>query len=399
MTIKRITAIVLIFFLGAAGWFVLGQVNWVRSHDTSSILSTSVQALWGAPIVQYAPQLSVKVPGTDQKRQVFPSKNRIQADIKLEQRRKGLIWYPTYIVNFIAQYEVTNTARIARDIRLNFLLPSEKATYENVVLKIGQKVENFDASTGYGFQRIIPLLPQASETVEIQYQTRGVGSWLYKLGTGSGRVSGLDVAITTNFENVDYMAGSLSPMQTDTSEEGLIIRWQANELITSQDIGIELPQKLNPGPLAARMSFFAPVCLLFFFVLITAICVTRKIDIHPMHYLFVNAGFFAFHLLFAYTIDVINVHLAFVIASVVSVAMVVSYLSNALGEQFPWRIAAVGQLVYLILFSYSFFIQGMTGLTVTIASIATLAVLMRITSETNWSDVFKPRLVTEKVVA
>ena len=395
MTMKRILAIVLIFFLGAAGWFVLGQVNWVRSHDTSSALSASVQSLWGAPIVQYAPQLSVKVPGTDQKRQIFPSKNQIQADIKLEQRRKGLIWYPTYTVNFIARYEVTNAARIAQDIRLNFLLPSKDATYENVVLKIGQKTESFDASTGYGFQRIIPLLPQASETVEIHYQTRGVGSWLYKLGTGNGRVSGLDVAISTNFEAVDFIAGSLSPMQTETTENGLTIRWQANELITSQDIGIELPQKLNPGPLAARMSFFAPVCLLFFFVLITAICITKKIDIHPMHYLFVNAGFFAFHLLFAYTIDVINVHLAFFIASVVSVTMVVSYLSRALGTTFPWRIAAAGQLVYLILFSYSFFIKGMTGLTVTIASIATLAVLMRITSSTNWSDVFTPRITAK----
>jgi len=399
MTMKRILAIVLIFFLGAAGWFVLGQVNWVRSHDTSSLLSSSVQSHWGVPIVQTAPQLSVKVPGTDQKRPIFPSQNQVRADIKLEQRRKGLIWYPTYTVDFFARYEVTNSARIAQDIRLNFLLPSKHATYENVTLKIGQKTERFDASTGYGFQHIIPLAPQTAEVVEIRYQTRGVGSWLYKLGAGNSRVSGLDVAITTNFEEIDYMAGSLSPMQTEAVDDGLKIRWQADELITSQDIGIELPQKLNPGPLAARMSFFAPVCLLFFFVLITAICITRKIDIHPMHYLFVNAGFFAFHLLFAYTIDVINVHLAFLIASIMSVSMVVSYLSKALGADFPWRIAAAGQFVYLVLFSYSFFIKGLTGLTVTIASIATLAVLMRITSTTNWSEVFKPRPAAAKVTA
>ena len=399
MTMKRILAIVLIFFLGASGWFVLGQVNWVRSHDTSSLLSSSVQSHWGVPIVQTAPQLSVKVPGTDQKRPIFPSRNQVRAEIKLEQRRKGLIWYPTYTVDFFARYEVSNSARIAQDIRLNFLLPSKHATYEDVTLKIGEKTERFDASTGYGFQHIIPLAPDSSEVVEIRYQTRGVGSWLYQLGAGNSRVSGLDVAITTNFEEIDYLPGSLSPMQTEAIDEGLTIRWQADELITSQDIGIELPQKLNPGPLAARMSFFAPVCLLFFFVLITAICINRKIDIHPMHYLFVNAGFFAFHLLFAYTIDVINVHLAFLIASIVSVFLVVSYLSKALGTEFPWRIAAAGQFVYLVLFSYSFFIKGLTGLTVTIASIATLAVLMRITSETNWSEVFTPRLKAAKVQA
>ncbi len=392
MTIKRILAIALIFFLSAAGWVVLGQVNWVRSHDTSSTLSRAVQSLWGEAIVQRAPQLTVTVPGTERKRHIFPNKNHIRADIKLEQRRKGLVWYPTYTVDFTARYEVTNEARIAQDIHFSFLLPSKHATYENVALKIGQLSESFTASTGYGFQRIIQLPPQSSETVEIQYRTRGVGSWLYKLDSHGGRVSGLDVVVNTNFESVDFIESSLSPMQTDATDQGLAIRWHANELITSQDIGIKLPQKLNPGPLAARMSFFAPVCLLFFFVLIGAICVTKKIDIHPMHYLFVSAGFFAFHLLFAYTIDIINVHLAFLITSIVSVSIVVSYLSNALGHAFPWKIAAAGQLLYLVLFSYSFFIKGMTGLTVTIASILTLVVLMKITSKTNWSDVFQKRV-------
>ena len=72
-------------------------------------------------------------------------------------------------------------------------------------------------------------------------------------------------------------------------------------------------------------------------------------------------------------------------------ALVVSYLARALGETFPWKIAALGQLVYLVLFSYSFFLKGMTGLTVTIASIATLAILMRITAQTDWSQVFVRR--------
>lgn len=395
MTFTRILAIVMIFLLGASGWFVLGQVSWVRSHNSDSALSYAVRSLWGTPIVQQAPELSVNVPGSEKKRRIMPIENTIRADIQLEQRKKGLIWYPTYVVDFTARYVVKNDARIKQDVRLNIPLPSEHATYENVTLKVGDQAEDFNVSTGYGFQRIIPLAPQSSETIEIHYKTRGIGSWQYSLNAKNGRVDGLDAVIKTNFEDVDFLEGSLSPMTTEASEDGLIISWKASELITSQDIGIQLPQRLNPGPLAARMSFFAPVCLLFFFVLITAICITRDIDIHPMHYLFVNAGFFAFHLLFAYTIDVINVHLAFALASVVSVMMVVSYLSSALGGAFPKKTAAAGQLIYLVLFSYSFFIEGMTGLTVTIASIATLAVLMKLTSKTNWADVFTRKVKVE----
>jgi hypothetical protein len=82
------------------------------------------------------------------------------------------------------------------------------------------------------------------------------------------------------------------------------------------------------------------------------------------------------------------VHLAFVITSIVSVGLVVSYLRAALGQRFPWKIAAAGQLFYLVLFSYSFFLKGMTGLTVTIGSIVTLAMLMRLTAGLDWGQVF-----------
>ncbi|MCP4768245.1 MAG: hypothetical protein GY875_18495 [Gammaproteobacteria bacterium] len=388
MTIKRIIAISLIFMLGVAAWLLLGQVNWARSHYSDSSMFSAVQSLWGPQIVQQAPKVTVKVPGTGRIRVISPMQNQIESDIHLQQRRKGLLWYPTYTVDFSGRYEVKNEARIAQDIRFNFLLPTKDATYENVALKIGDKLEKLNAVTGHGFRRIIPLEPGASIMVEVRYQTRGVGSWTYRLDSQQSYINGLHMVLHTNFRDIDYLEGSLSPMRLDETDKGLDVIWQANELITRQNIGISLPQKLNPGPLAARMSFFAPVCLLFFFVLITALCVTHKIDIHPMHYLFVNAGFFAFHLLFAYSIDLINVHLAFAIASVVSIALVVPYLIRALGAAFPWKVAALGQFVYLVLFSYSFFINGMTGLTVTIASIITLAILMKITSATNWSQVF-----------
>ena len=36
MTGKRIIAIIVIFFLGVAGWFVLAEVNWMRSQQMNS---------------------------------------------------------------------------------------------------------------------------------------------------------------------------------------------------------------------------------------------------------------------------------------------------------------------------------------------------------------------------
>jgi inner membrane protein involved in colicin E2 resistance len=133
------------------------------------------------------------------------------------------------------------------------------------------------------------------------------------------------------------------------------------------------------------------VCLLFFFVLVGTINILYKINIHPMHYLFVAAGFFAFHLLLAYMVGIINIHIAFVVSAVVSVLLVTSYLSAALGGRFPRAVAIGGQLFFLVLFSYSFFLKGITGLTVAIGSVVTLGVLMKVTAHVDWNEVFKKR--------
>ena len=140
-----------------------------------------------------------------------------------------------------------------------------------------------------------------------------------------------------------------------------------------------MPERLNPGPLVAKVTFFAPVCLLFFFVVLLAVNILVKVDIHPMHFMFTAAGFFAFNLLFAYLVDVINVHVSFLIASIVTLVLVISYQRAALGKKFPYKWVGVAQFCYLVLFSYSFFFKGLTGLTVTIGSIITLAVLMYLT--------------------
>ena len=79
--------------------------------------------------------------------------------------------------------------------------------------------------------------------------------------------------------------------------------------------------------------------------------------------------------------------MAIAIAAVTSVTLVTVYLRAALGTGFPWRIGAAGQVFYLVLFSYSFFLRGTTGLTVTLGAVATLAMLMWVTARIDWAAV------------
>ena len=47
--------------------------------------------------------------------------------------------------------------------------------------------------------------------------------------------------------------------------------------------------------------------------------------------------------------------------------------------------------MFLVLFSYSFFFEGLTGLAVTIGSVVTLAYFMAKTGHVDWEDVFRKR--------
>jgi len=107
------------------------------------------------------------------------------------------------------------------------------------------------------------------------------------------------------------------------------------------------------------------------------------VALHPLHVFFVSAGFFAFHLLFAYLVDLMPLYQAFGIATVVSVALVCGYLRRV-GGKVLLKVALPAQTAYLVLFSLSFFFDGLTGITLTVCAVATLALLMTLTAKVDW---------------
>jgi inner membrane protein involved in colicin E2 resistance len=161
--------------------------------------------------------------------------------------------------------------------------------------------------------------------------------------------------------------------------------WKYEDAISAPGIGMEMPRELNAGPVAAQISFYAPLSLLLFFAVIIITALTRGVSLHPVNYVFLAAGFFAFPLLFSYMLDVVPVHLSFVIAALASLLLVCGYLRAAAGE-FLFRVAVVAQTAYMVLFSYSFFFKGLTGLTLTLGGIVTLGVLMALTAKVDWSQ-------------
>ena len=64
------------------------------------------------------------------------------------------------------------------------------------------------------------------------------------------------------------------------------------------------------------------------------------------------------------------------------------YLLVVVGKNRALVEIAISQFVFLVLFSYSFFFTGITGLAITIGSVLTLAYFMAKTARVDWETVF-----------
>jgi inner membrane protein involved in colicin E2 resistance len=412
MTPLRLFAIAFILVVATIAWFLLGGSVTARSGEFDSRLASEVAQLWGGPHRQTAPAVFVERPrqvtetvqqqtasGQPVKSEVTRTvveldavpleSSDVGADLRLEHRQKGLLWYDTYTVGFKARYTVRNPDEVERTFVARLQFPSKNTLYDEFSMRLNGVHTPALTDLSKGAEVKTSVRPGETAVLEVTYVSRGLDEWRYALGeSGVSQVRGLTLAVTTDFDDVDFPVGTMSPTTRTRTERGWRLEWRFASLVTGQAIGVDLPEKTNPGPLAARITFFAPVSLLFFVTVLVILGILHGDSLHPMNYAFLSAAFFAFHLLLAYLVDHVQIHAAFAISAVTSVALVVTYLRLVANTRFALVRAGLAQLVFLVFFSYAFFFEGFTGLTVTIGSIVTLFILMQATARVNWSDAF-----------
>jgi hypothetical protein len=410
MSVERFTAIILIFATITVAWMILGGAMEFRTVSLDDSLSAELGMRWGPKVLtQVAPHVAAKPgAGPADSGSTGPSASTINADIRHEHRYMGLLWYSTFAVDFEGDYVVAPAPGDAGASAALFVfpLPEGVSSYDRLIVSSdGQPVAITPAGIAAG--RIeVPINRTTEHHVVVRYSTGGQDLWQYRPGqthttrSRDGQETAVPVVplsqlgrfcltVKTDFQDIDYPQGGRSPTrQAEPLAGGMIARWEYADALTNQPMGIVMPKRANAGAIAARMSFFAPVSLLFFFTAIFAIVVRKGIPLHPMHYLFVAAGVFAFHILMAYLVDLVNIHAAFWICAAVSVFLVTSYMRLVAGVRVGVVLVGLAQLVYLVGFSYAFFWVGKTGLTITIGAIATLFVLMQSTAKVDWYKLF-----------
>src|SRR5882724_5520803 len=150
--VKRIAAIVFILLCTSVAWAILGSTIFYRTYDANSALSGKVASSWGAPEVQNPPSIGYqwqstkevekeengkKVMKTETTAGVAPvalDNSNIKADIHLDYRQKGLLWFSAYAVKFSGSYGFQNTTSTDREFVFRLPFPGKQAVYDHVEL-------------------------------------------------------------------------------------------------------------------------------------------------------------------------------------------------------------------------------------------------------------------------
>jgi inner membrane protein involved in colicin E2 resistance len=407
--VKRIVAIGFIVVCTSIAWAVLGSTIFYRTYSSDAQqLKARVASSWGTSQVQTPPAAGYQVishrqvPATrdgmpvvrvveEKTWNALPlERSRVHAALWLDYRRKGLLWYSTYQVDFSGAYEFSNASEQPQPVTFRMKLPAEQAVYDNLTFALNNlpltiKNEKNDVVA------IATLQPKETAELRIAYHSQGLDSWSYSFGDSVTQVKDFQLHVTTNLPTFDLPDNTLSPTEERRQPSGWELAWNYKSLVSGYHLGIALPQRLQPGPLAGRISYFAPVSLLFFFFVLFVMTTVRGIELHPMNYFFLACAFFSFHLLMAYLVDHISIHVAFVVCSAVSIFLLVSYLRLVAGMRTAVLEAGLAQFVFLVLFSYAFFFEGFTGLAITIGAILTLFIAMQKTARIQWAEKFATR--------
>lgn len=403
---KRIIAIAFIFICTSIAWGILGGTIFSRTYDSAATSNDRVASTWGAtqnqalPNASYIELVPKKEESTENGKKIIKTTQQavttqlplegsaIDVALDLEHRQKGLLWYSTYKVAFSGVYEFRNTSDKEQVVNFTLPFPTTQAIYDDLTFMVdGVSVPIVNANNSASGSVKIP----AGKTAQLStgYRSQGLNEWRYSFGSQDvTQVRDFNLKMQTNFKDIDFPDNTLSPSEKHETTTGWELNWSYKNLLSGYQIAMVMPEKLQPGPLAGKISFFAPVSLFFFFFLMFIITTMRGIDLHPMNYFFLAAAFFCFHLLLAYLVDHVSIHVAFGIAAAVSVFLVVSYLRLVVGIHFASREAALAQIVYLIMFSYAFFLKGFTGLAITIGSVSSLFVVMQVTGRIRWTERF-----------
>ncbi len=152
--IRRIAAISFIFICTTIAWMILGSTIYSRTGFSNEHLEGRVASTWGTLQEQSPPAATYKktelsavteqdygktVSRQDKVERMIGlplDSSRLDVNLQLDHRQKGLLWYSTYTVDFKGEYRFRNDTTETQSVAFYLPFPAERAVYDGLVMVV-----------------------------------------------------------------------------------------------------------------------------------------------------------------------------------------------------------------------------------------------------------------------
>ena len=276
--IKRLFAIGFIFCCVSVAWFILAGATSTRTNSADSSLKSRVAQLWGAPQTQLPPSIvawemaTKKVESLEDGKKIIKTveekltdkltldSSDIKVALKLDHRQKGLLWYSTYGVDFAATYVVTNPSKVVRNIEISLPFPAKRAVFDDLRFELdGAKWITKPSPGEDKFVGQTRLGAGESAILRVGYRSQGLDRWSYNFGSGVSEVRNFKLAMSTNFEAIDFPDDAISPVSKERTADGWALKWEYRHLVSGVNIAMAMPSiRWNGSPSISMRSAKVP---------------------------------------------------------------------------------------------------------------------------------------------
>ncbi len=261
----RLFAIFAIFAVTSIAWLVLGGVMSSRSSTQNGELRAKVADLWGQPQAQAGPALSFEwsaprevvrtetTNGVERQvreralqamtQDVSVASTRIDVDLHLDQRLKGLVWYSLYDVGFRGAWSYVHTIKESGTLRVRFRFPDPQGVYDAFTFAIDGKPQELHPKDGL-LDAAVPVAPGQRVEIAIAYKSRGLDEWRYVPDPGVASLKDFRLTMTTDFADIDFPSSTLSPSMRERSGDGYRLEWRFEQVVTGHSIGMATPKRV-----------------------------------------------------------------------------------------------------------------------------------------------------------
>ncbi len=393
--VKKLPLVVWIGMLSIASWgFAVrmssrNQGSYVRSRRSE------VMTNWGANLDQKSPYLKSEVyyeggikNVEDDKvvaKNVKVGSSLVKAKIKMDSRRKGLAYFPTFVTDFEGIYKVKNESSRNVKAYLNFPLPGSGNLVWNVeVLANGSSEGAVINSRELAWSGLMKAGEE--KEVVVRYAARGMEEFSYSLAESSGLQDFYLQVEVDGADRIDFPSGALSPVKSveDSENKKWNLEWKFDKVLTSPEITVKTFAKQNISEQVAKLFWVAPLLLVAFLMAIIGLGFYRGKSVATFDNMVMSALYMVYYPLLAYVVSVfenINIYQGLAISAGV-ISLILGYYYRFLFDT-KWALTTgvMLQVIFMAFFPVAMLIPQLTGFLVVCGVIAILGVVVKLRVE------------------